>query len=258
MIDWQASKEQWVGEVEAQLIPHLLEDRRFVDAQLLVDRFRDSVTQWRRSGDIRPLINDGNELAAAMAILARSQPDDILRYEPRLAATRKSIDFMVQRSDGSCNWIDFKTVAPDWDDGDASWRRFEAIAEAFPENARLLVQRQRGGAGISGQLLKARWSFVQRTVEAEQKFALLRTDERGPFKLMLCSSGPWNHDDLEDFADFYRTGQFREDDWCRNAMARYLADEHITFDRTLAGFCYLERRHDEVNARHCVMDVRGP
>jgi hypothetical protein len=76
--------------------------------------------------------------------------------------------------------------------------------------------------------------------------------------LLLCSSGPWNLDDLEDFADFYRTGLFRQDDWARNAVARYMADEDIAFARTLAGFGYVERRHDEVDARSFVLDVRGP
>jgi hypothetical protein len=80
---------------------------------------------------------------------------------------------MIQAADGSRSWIDFKTVAPQWQDDDASWERFENIAEDFPENSQLIVDRELGGAAISGQLLKARWSFIQRTVEAEGKAALL-------------------------------------------------------------------------------------
>jgi hypothetical protein len=87
---------------------------------------------------------------------------------------------------------------------------------------------------------------------------LLQGSERGPLRLLLCSSGPWNRDDLEDFADFYMTGKFREDDWARNALARFMAEKNIAFAKSLAGFGYLERRHDEVEPRRFVLDVRGP
>jgi hypothetical protein len=37
-----------------------------------------------------------------------------------------------------------------------------------------------------------------------------------------------------------------------------MAERNIVFDRSITGFCYLERHHDEVAARHFAIDVRGP
>jgi hypothetical protein len=143
-------------------------------------------------------------------------------------------------------------------DDDPSWQRFERIASDFPGNARLVVDRQWAGAAISGQEIKARWTLIRRTQQAEAKEALLTPDEKAPVRLLLCSNGALRKDALEDFADFYRTGQYRADDWARNAVARYLADENITFNRTLAGFSYLRFRWEEGRIEDFEIDVRGP
>ena len=255
MIDWQASKEQWILEVRRQLLPELIADPRFPDAHMLTGRFEAAVGRWEAGGAFLPVIHDGNELAGAHTILKHIGDEDRLRYEARLAGTAKSIDFLVETKEGPV-WIDFKTVAPQWQDDDASWERFERIAADFPAHARLVVDRAWSGAALSGQELKSRWSFIQRTVEAEQKAALLQDHERGPVWLLLCSNGAWHLDGLEDFADFYRTGRFREDDWSQNAIARYLAAEGIGFTRTLAGFSFLRRYHEEVRANHFVQCVQ--
>lgn len=193
------------------------------------------------------------------SLLNRLRDDNRLHYEPPLIATKKSIDFMIEAKDGSRSWIDFRTVEPAWQDDDASWRRFEAIAAAFPKNASLVVDRAFGGAGISGQLAKSRWSFIQRTIQAEERAALLQDVERGPVRLMLCSTGfAWRLDHLEDFADFYRYGRARQDDWAGNAVARYMSDAGIALSRNLAGFSYIERKHDQISASRLVFDVCGP
>lgn len=251
--------EPWISDVERSLFPTLRADNRFMDAQKLIGRFEEDVRRWRAGGQVRALIEDVNELAAAAALLNLDIDEDIaLHYEPRLANTRKTIDFLVRWPDGKRSWVDVKTVAPLWCDDEASWDRFKKIAAEFPSNSRLMVSQQWAGAAISGQEIKARWSFIQRTVEVEQKASLLRDDERGPVRLLLCSNGAFSDDVLEDFADFYRTGRFREDDWARNAITRYMQEEGIAFARSLAGFCFLERHWDEVTASELTIDVRGP
>jgi hypothetical protein len=122
----------------------------------------------------------------------------------------------------------------------------------------LIVDRNFCGAAIGHQLIKARWSLIQRTVELEARMALLTQAEKGPVRLLVCNEGAWHEDDLEDFADFYFSGRFRPDDWAQNAIARYMAERNFAFQRSLAGFCYLERRHDETLARRFSVDVRGP
>lgn len=257
-VDWQASKEAWVAAVLARLVPILSSDHRFPSSTSFIDRFKQSVERWRKGGDIRQLINDANELAAAAALLNILKLDDVLSYEPRLSATPKTIDFLVESKDGSRGWVDMKTVAPVWDDDETAWQRFADVAAGFPANVNLVVSRDSCGTAIGGQMVNTRRSFVQRTIEVETKAALLTAQERGPVWLLFCSAGEWRKDDLEDFADFYRTSKFREDDWARNEVAQYMAKKGLSFSRGLAGFCYLERRHDAVEASGLEFDVRGP
>jgi hypothetical protein len=258
IIDWQASKEDWIDRMRADVVARLLADTRFAGAKAFVRGFENSVTHWRKAGNFRSVINDANELSAAAAILEDMRPQDRLLYEPKLAQTPKSIDFCVVWADGARSWIDMKTVAPQWKDDAAAWEQFSRIASDFPRSATLIVDRDFCGAALGTQFLKARWSLIQRTIELEAKMALLTTAERGPVRLLLCNEGAWHEDDLEDFADFYFSGHFRADDWAQNAIARYMADRNYAFQRTLAGFCYLERQHDETLARRFAVDVRGP
>lgn len=250
--------ESWIAEIEQQVFPTLRADPRFKDADKLIARFSGNVARWRAGGEIRSIVEDANELAAAVAILRLDTSDVVIRYEPKLMKTAKSIDFGLEWPDGTRSWVDVKTVAPQWIDDDASWQRFEKLAAEFPDKARLIVHRDCAGAAISGQHFKARWSFIKRTVEAEQKVSLLDASERGPVRLLFCSNGAFHKDALEDFADFYKNRHFREDDWSANAVTRYMADDKIVFAGSLAGFCFLERSWDAVFATELAVDVEGP
>ena len=249
----------WVAAVRAEVLPGLAGDARFPNAQVLIDRFQEAVGRWEAVGDdqLLPLIHDGNEVAAAATILMHVAADNRLEYERRLGATRKSIDFVVETAT-SRSWIDFKTVAPRWQDDAAGWARFCQIAQGFPANARLVVDQQFGGAGLAGQEIKARWTFIQRTLELEEKVDLLLPAERGDARLMICSNGAWHHTALEDFADFYRTGRCRADDWAQNAISRFMADQGLNFRRNLDGFSFIRRKLEETIPNHFVQDVRGP
>jgi hypothetical protein len=258
MIDWQASKVDWINDVRTILLPQLRADRRLVGLSALEQNFDNSVAAWQARGDFRPVINCGNELAAAAALLPRLAENAQLQYERRLLGTGKSIDFCVQAENGTVEWIDMKTIAPGWQDDADAWARLMQIAVQFPDNAQLIVDRQFGGAAIGLQAMKARWGFVQRTVEFERKLTLLSESEHGPARLLLCSEGSWHEDDLEDFADFYFTGHFREDDWAQNAVARHMSERNLAFTGTVTGFLFLHRGHDELFARHFSADVRGP
>jgi hypothetical protein len=258
IIDWQASKEDWIDRMRADVFARLVADTRFAGAKAVVGLFEDGVVRWRRGGSFRSVINDANELGAAVAILNDMRPQDRLLYEPKLTQTSKSIDFCVVWADGTRSWIDMKTVAPQWKNDTAAWEQFSRIASDFPDSATLIVDRDFCGAALGNQFLKARWSLIQRTIELEAKMALLAPAEKGPVRLLVCNEGAWHEDALEDFADFYFSGRFRSDDWAQNAIARYMAERNLVFQRSLTGFCYLERRHDETSARRFTVDVRGP
>ena len=171
VIDWQASKEAWIVAMLNELAPRLLNDARFPSATTCVERFEKSVSEWRQNGNIRQVINDGNELAAAAAILESMGPEETLSYEPRLAGTPKTIDFLITAADGTRRWIDMKSVAPVWKDDDEAWQKVGKVVGAMPGNATLIVSRQWSGAAIGSQFINARLSFLQRAVELEQKIA---------------------------------------------------------------------------------------
>jgi hypothetical protein len=257
-VDWQAARNEWIDQFRSELLPRITGDSRFADAHTMAERFEASVIQWRKSDAFRPVINNANELCAVDQILRQLTSADRLMYEPRLLGTSKSIDFCITQTEGTRRWIDMKTIAPGWQDDEAAWERITRIAADFPANSRLVLDRHFAGAALGGQMIKARWSFVQRATELEAKISLLTDQERGPVRLLLCSEGSWQEDDLEDFADFYRTGQFRADDWAQNAINRYMHERSISFNGSITGFCYLERRHEEVVARNFTVDVRGP
>ncbi len=258
-IDWNTSREDWISAVCAILIPKLNSDVRFDRSGELIARFHHEVDIWRGNDFFRPVIEFGNELAAAECILSSMPAGERLIYEPSMAGTQKRIDFLKLDELGSREWIEVKTVSPQWVDDEAGWDRFLELSKDFPENARLVVDKSWSGAAISGQALKARWTFIQKTIDVEERARYIPADMSGPIWLLLCSTGSnWHKDELEDFADLYRTGQPRTDDWTQNMTVRYMQDRGLMFNGSLAGFHYLERSHCDVLANKFFRNVVGP
>ena len=261
-IDWDESKVAWIKEARAAWAPSLLRDPRFPDGRTLLERFDQEVEIWQQkkaSGfSFRQVVNFGNEVAVAVGLLDHVTDLSTLQYEPRIPGVAKSLDFLLLNTRGDRAWVDVKTVAPQWIDDEPGWQRFLAFRRALPENTHFIASREFGGAGLAGQAIKARWSFATRTLEVEQKAALIPEGMRGPVSLLLCSDYfAWHADDLEDFADLYRTGRFREDDWSRNELLRYMSEKNMSFSRALSGFHHLRRRHEEVDF-DLRFNMRGP
>lgn len=248
----------WINQVQISLAAKLRADTRFVGSKDLLGRFDREIATWQSHGCFRQVIEIGNELAAAECLLSTLSQDSQMLYEPLITGSKKRIDFLLVDSNGSRSWIEVKTIHPTWVDNESGWERFMRIAQAFPANAQLIVAKEWSGSAIAGQFIKARWSFIKRTAEVEAREVEIPRSEYGPVWLMLCSTGQnWHLEDLEDFADFYRTGVARDDDWMCNAVAEYMHDEKVTFTRALAGFHYLARKHDAVSAHDFRYNVRG-
>jgi len=115
------------------------------------------------------------------------------------------------------------------------------------------------GATIFGNSFKARSSFLNYTLETEAKLKDHIAFRPGRAVLVFCGTGfAWHVSELEDFADFYRSGRHRIDDPF-GKMERH-AMEHCGPgpSRTLDGFAAMMRKHDEVDAGRWVYPVRGP
>lgn len=258
-INWGQLKEGWISEVRDVLIPKLLKDDRFERSSHLIGRFEHEVVIWLKTGAFRPIIEIGNELAAAECLLDNLGGSDKLIYEPPMAGTDKRIDFLRISVLGKYDWIEVKTVTPQWDDNDSAWQRFIKINNSSPGNTNFNVNKCLAGAAVSGQAIKARWSFVRRTAEVEAKAKFIPLNQAGNVWLLFCSNGSnWHIDELEDFSDYYHTNAHRADDWLQNEVDRYIFANGISFDRTLAGFYYLARRHEDKSASLFSMNFSGP
>ena len=258
-IDWDLSREEWIKSVLADLVPKLQQDQRFERSGDLISRFNWEIKIWRENRKFRPVIEIGNELAAAECLLDRLAPGERLIYEPQMEGTAKKIDFLKVGADGSHSWIEVKTVSPQWKDDEAGWKRFLGFSEEFPESAKLVVDRQWSGAAVAGQAFNARMTFIQKTMEVEQTVKCIPSKFNGPVWLLFCSTGTnWYVDELEDFADFYKTSRFRADDWAQNITIRYMQDRDIAFEGLLQGFHYLERKHSDISAVKFLENVTPP
>jgi hypothetical protein len=240
----------------------VLDDARFRDAPRLLDEFERDAATWGKRRDAKSangVQEKLNELAAGAALLSTMGEDETLSYEPPLLATKKTIDFRLNGTNGTAGWVDVKTVSPEWADTDEKWERFLQISADAPENVHIVRDKELGGAGISNQDLKTRWTFAQRTFALEEKIAAFETSEKAPTSMLFCTYGfAWTCSALEDFADFYRTGRFRADDGFSNAIARFMTDEGLAFDRSIAGFHYLERKQFSAFGHCFVPFVAGP
>ena len=258
-IDIHESNEKWIAEVHSCLLPKLHADQRFIDVEKLTKKFKLEIETWRKRGKFGAVVEIGNELAAADCLLDSMGEGDKLMYERSMAGTEKRIDFLAITSTGQRNWIEVKTVAPQWVDGEEKWQRFTRIAQGFPENAQLDVKKEWMGAAVGGQFINTRWSFIKCAAEIEARAAFIPDSKKGPVSLLFCSTGSaWCVDELEDFAYCYRTGKPRADDLMQNAAKKYMHDEGISFNRSLAGFHYLGRECEEVFAYDFRMNLSGP
>jgi hypothetical protein len=253
------AQEDWILRIRDELFPKLLADQRFVGGQELNAKFLAGIDLWHNGGEFKSIVETANELAAAECLLCSIGERDRLSYEPPMAGTKKRIDFLIERETRLYEWVEVKTVAPQFIDDYTGWRRYLAIAGEFTQSASFLTDRQHLGSAIAGQAIKTRWSFIQRTAEVEARAALVPAAMNGNVWLLFCSNAfDWAKSELEDFADFYRTGFPREDDPWGNATVRFMNDRGISFRQTLAGFHYMERKNPNVSANCFRKNLRGP
>ena len=62
---------------------------------------------------------------------------------------------------------------------------------------------------------------------------------------------------FEEFADFYRTGRFRADDWAQTAIARHMSERNRSFARTIASQARCSRAVGAVSEGIDRVSLRG-
>jgi hypothetical protein len=77
--------------------------------------------------------------------------------------------------------------------------------------------------------------------------------------LVLCGTGfAWHKSNLEDFADFYRTGIHRGDDLFGSMEAESIKRKKIELLRNISDFAWLRRQIEVPQPEEFHFPVRGP
>jgi len=256
--------ETFLTAVDSKLVPQIeaRRDRLMQNAKLL-NKYRSECGAWRsrRVPHVRGITEVVNELCFADLIL-KDEKVRTAEYEPPIGNTKKTIDFLVvlENSGVPCTRIyyDVKTIQPEERN---SWERYERtkVKGLFTSGTELVLDPEWMGGEIAHDFFVAREKFLEYTLEFEDKIRHIKNRESCRFEMVFCGDGfQWRCDHLEDFADFYFTGRHRHDDPFGDMEAFDLAEKRIALDRTINGFCYLQRTKPRVTVTKFKRNVRGP
>ena len=253
---------QHIAAVEVTYGPLVLNNPRLDGGIRLWRQFTDAVASYRQPGGagFAPVYERINELAVARRLLIdESLVDFQILYEPLIAANDRRIDFVVPGVEGGNLYIEVKTVHHTAEDSDANWRKYEKRREHHTPNVYYVVEQEWMGAAIYGNSFSARSKFMEyvRDFEARLDDANQVTPGRG--LLVFCGTGmQWHRSELEDFADFYRTGKHRQDDPFAAMEAEALRHTGTALRRNIAAFGFMKRHMESTVDQDWVTDVRGP
>jgi len=259
-IKWLKS---YSAEVEATYSKRFkAESSRFQDGERLIERFTQAVAQVLATDRtaFRAVDEAHNELCIAYALLQGSKPRfSSVCYEPRLDHCPKSIDFRAEVDEEKTVFIDVKTIKPQDKD---RWDQYEkALKEGwFPKNVKVLLSKDWLGGDLWHYQFASRSRMLEYTLELEQKISECKlASEKTRFVLALCGDGfHWHEDQLEDFVQFYFTGQHRPDDALGNAEARSLTEKGITLSRSIWLFACMNRQQGHVDVHRLNWNVQPP
>ncbi len=209
---------------------------------------------------LRQIYEKANELAVAEQILLRCRSEARVSYEPSgLSENGRRIDFVVQLTDGAVSYIEVRTIHPRLDDTDETWNRYIRHSEHFPTGTEYLVDRDMMGAAVYGASASARAKFLEYSVSFESRLGEARHQQDGTGILLFVGTGTrWRLDELEDFADYYHSGQHRHDDPFAAMEAKFIADHSIRLQRNINHFGCVVRAIDEIQPSSVCFPVKGP
>ncbi len=254
--------EQHIAAVEATYGPLVLNNPRLDGGIRLWGQFTGAVAGYRQRGGagFPPVYERINELAVARRLLIDSSLADFkILYEPRIAANDRRIDFVIPDVEGGNLYIEVKTVYPTAEDSDANWHKYEKRREHHTANVHYVVEQEWMGAAIYGNSFSARSKFMEHVRDFEPRLADANQVTPGRGLLVFCGTGmQWHRSEVEDFADFYRTGKHRQDDPFAAMEAEALRHASTALRRNIAAFGFMKRHTDSTVDQDWATDVRGP
>jgi len=199
-----------------------------------------------------------NEIAVAKVLLEDEKITWPITYEPDLLPDGRKIDFVVDR--GADNlYIEVKTVRPRTADTDVAWRKFIERRRHHPNNVNFIVEKERMGGAIYGNVFAARSHVLNYTMDFETRLAAAQKIKPGHGILIFCGTGfAWHKSNLEDFADFYVTGTHRGDDPFALMEQHHIKKKKIKLLRNIGHFGFLRRHIEKPQKEEFHFPVRGP
>jgi hypothetical protein len=262
IIYWQIDIRHFADQVRAEYRNLIIGPAsRIVRGQILWDHFEAAVARWLADpdGDDRELTECVNEIAVAAELASDEAIKGCrIEYEPTLLPGGRRIDFVVDR--GAENlYVEVKTVRPKVTDDDAAWGKYLRCKEHHPKTVDYIVTREGMGGAIHGNEYASRAHFLEYTRAFEERLAAAQAIKPGPGILVFCGNGfAWRLSQLEDFADFYRTGVHRADDPFGSMEQHSIKKKGIKIQRNVDHFAFLRRPVDEARRQEFHFPVRGP
>jgi hypothetical protein len=227
----------------------------------LWSQFQDAVAAWRAKPSpkrVLAIIERVNELVVAR-ILMKDASIVKLEYEPRQLHDERRIDFRLGLDVGQTGHAEVKTVQPQTNDSDDNWEKYVERRQRFTPNADFFVQKEWLGAQLFGRSFSARAAFMHYALEFEERLDAIQASSPGAGCLIFCGNGiDWHPSELEDFADFYRTGKHRPDDPFAAMEAHHMQENNITLRKNIHSFGCLTRGHSDIQPSRWIVPVRGP
>ncbi|MCH8203419.1 MAG: hypothetical protein IH996_09980 [Proteobacteria bacterium] len=253
--------ERFVGQVHAFYKDIIVGDAsRITRGQALWGKFEAAAGVCRADKDAgsRQLTECVNELAVAKALIEDQYVAGPICYEPGILPDDRKIDFVVTLG-GERAYFEVKTVQPQTEDTEKTWRSHLRRREYYPKNVHLHVEKEWLGGMLAGKRFTARSRFMEYTLEFESRLAAAKNSKPGLGILVFCGNGfDWHYDELEDFVDFYRIGAHRQDDPFALMEKHDIEERGLQLLRNIDHFAYLERVVTQVERKQLIFPVRGP
>jgi ribosomal protein L30 len=232
---------------------------RIVRGDVLWARFEEAVASCRSDpkGDDRQISERVNELGVAKVLLDDKTITGPIMYEPELLPDDRKIDFVVDRGRDNI-YVEVKTVRPRAPDTELEWQKFLDRQKYHPDNVHFMVEKEWMGGAIYGNAFASRSHFLEYAMQFETRLAAAKAVKQGPGILVFCGTGfAWHLSNLEDFADFYRTGVHRDDDPFALMEQHHIKTEGLKLLRNIDHFAWVRRRIEEPKIAELRFPVRG-
>lgn len=245
--DIKADIKAHIEQVRAVVIPTIeAAGTRFSGRDRLLESFEKAVDSFTEKEQISGVIERVNEIVVAERIIRDpTLKNSAVEYEPTIIRGAPLFDFIITDPNLATHFIEVKTVHPA--QRNSNPQRASTRLTHVPENILVAIADHGMGTEIFDSSFAARSSFLKYTLETEQKLLTHQAVRPGNAYLVFCGNGfSWQADELEDFADFYRTKKYRNDDPFSRMEAHDIESKNLKIEGNLRAMFAMHRKATEI------------